>query len=101
MEAAGRSEERAKYVLLPRFSPVLSFLPQLFQVENDSRVRHNLCDLISQVSSLEPEWPALFPFVLSACSQDSEVRVEGLYLLGDLSETNESVGFRVVLERSW
>lgn len=79
----------------------MSFLPQLFQVENDSRVRHNLCDLISQVSSLEPEWPALFPFVLSACSQDSEVRVEGLYLLGDLSETNESVGFRVVLERSW
>ena len=79
----------------------MSFLPQLFQVENDSRVRHNLCDLISQVSSLEPEWPALFPFVLSACSQDSEVRVEGLYLLGELSETNESVGFRVGLERSW
>ena len=94
------TRRKAKVLLPLFFSLVLSFLPQLFQVENDGRVRHNLCDLISQVSSLEPEWPALFPFVLSACSQESEVRVEGLYLLGELSESNESVPSKFRLNQS-
>lgn len=94
------TRRRAKVLLPLLFSLVLSFLPQLFQVESDARVRHNLCDVISQVSSLEPEWPALFPFVLSACSQESEVRVEGLYLLGELSESNESVPSILCLDES-
>lgn len=83
------------------FSVVLSFLLQLFQNEGDSRVRHNLCDVIAQVSNLEPEWAELFPFVLSACSQDSEVRVEGLYLLGELSTSNESVELVGGVDGSW
>ena len=67
------------------------FLLQLFQSEGDSRVRHSLCDIIAQVSILDENWPGLYDFVIAACSQPTDVCVDGMYLLGEVGYNNESV----------
>lgn len=63
----------------------------MFGKESESRVRRSLCDVIVQVQSLSEEWPQLFPMVASACQSDGEIRVESLYLLGEICNNDESV----------